>query len=157
MDDFELMNLIDKAKHGDKEATQYLCSVVSKALYSKQQIPQILARYFAGSLARYGRNECTLKSAFAPLGRQPSRVLKARREMDDISIIRAIETKLEEGLTTSKDGDIGPAFVEAGEMLDIPPSTLSGRYYRLKKKYQSREDNPLILDAKRRRKNSTST
>lgn len=123
-----LAELIAQAEAGDKEATRELCGMAAHCLQTGVPMHPFLQGYIAGALARFGRGG-TFNSAFAPMGRQPPEVTQARRTIGDMSLVYWVDRAIADGLSTSKDGDPGPAFERVAQSFGLAPSTVRDRYY----------------------------
>ncbi|QVL46746.1 MAG: hypothetical protein KFB96_13325 [Thiocapsa sp.] len=118
VDDTALDELIEQAQKGDQAATGELCRIASRALYAGGPVEMnpVLRRYLAASLSRV--KDAGLARAFAPLGPQPAYIRKARKEMNDLSLVIWVDRiRSTMGLVTFKDGTPGPVFELVGKML----------------------------------------
>lgn len=133
----DLMDCVRRAKSGDKNAIRTLADIAQRAIYEGRQMPTVLQFYLAGVLFRIA-DGTAFNYAFSPLGRVPPEITAKRREAEERSITQAVDSARDLGMVTSVDGEIGPAFVQAGEVLGIPPATVKRRYYEVRQKVMDR-------------------
>jgi hypothetical protein len=129
-----LEDLISRAMAGDKPAQRMACAMAGEYMQVGKPLPVSLSGYIAGSLWRFGNEDCSLNLAFAPLGRVPKEITQARKRASDSSLVYWVDHAIASGLTTSQDGEPGPAFEQVAESFGLSPSTIRDRYYHAKQK-----------------------
>ncbi|WP_200245993.1 hypothetical protein [Lamprobacter modestohalophilus] len=133
--------MIDAALTGDKSAQRRAAQMAGDLMRANRAMPPALHSYIAGSLFRFGYEQCTYGQAFGPLGRMPPDITADRKKANDASLMYWVDRAIEEGLATSRNGEPGPAFEKVAEYFDISPSTARDRYYKAKKE---RENDPNV-------------
>lgn len=128
-----LNDLVERAKAGDELAQRMACAMAGEYMQAGKPLPVALSGYIAGALWRFGNEDRTLKLAFSPLGRLPTGMPGKRKQASDDAILYWVEHAIASGLTTSKDGEIGPAFEKVAESLGLSPSTIKERYFERKR------------------------
>lgn len=129
----DLHSLVDLAMQGDKDAIGRVCAIAGRALQAGEAMHPAVLAYVAGSLARRGHGS-SFHVAFSPLDRVSPETTKTRSRMQSMSLVYWVDHAIaRQGLTTSRDGDPGPAFEHVAESFGLSPATVRNRYYEAKK------------------------
>ena len=129
----DLHSLVDLAMRGDEEAIKLVCKIAGRSLQTGETMHPVIHAYIAGSIARRGHGS-NFRVAFSPLGRVSPETTKTRSRMQSLSLVYWVDHAIARlGLTTSCDGDPGPAFEHVAESFGLSPTTVRNRYYEAKK------------------------
>lgn len=126
--------LVQAAQAGDENAERELAREVAHRLKTGKKLDPMQHDWLTGGLSRRGHGG-SWRQAFAPMGRVPPAITAARKQIADLSLVYWVDYALKRlGLTTSKDGEPGPAFERVAKSMGLSAATVRDRYYRAKRR-----------------------
>ncbi|MBN2887208.1 MAG: hypothetical protein JXM75_10935 [Chromatiaceae bacterium] len=131
-------DIAERARRGEKKAQKKAFRMVAEAMRAGVVSPPHVAEYVMLALLHCGRGEAPMRQAFAPLGRQSPERTRARKRFEDSVLFHWCEHAIKRmGLSTSRDGDPGPAFEHVARAYGLSAATVRDRYYRFKRQAEA--------------------